>query len=63
MMQKIKLVVEVHARIDWIEPPKDANESVMREYLNNIAVNAGKRMEPAVQLLVAEFLDSHKTNL
>lgn len=61
-MQKMRLVVEVQARLDWIEPPKDMSEEAMREYANSMAAKAGKQLEPAVQLLVADLLNAQTPN-
>lgn len=61
-MRKMKLVVEVRARIDWIEPPKDTNEAAMREYANNMATKAAAQLEPVVQSMVAVLLNATDSN-
>ena len=57
-MDKTRIVVDVAARIDWPYPPKDRVEEAMREHANVMAAAAGKKLEIAVQLLVAELLNA-----
>lgn len=52
----MKLVVEVRAHFEWAEPAGSPESEMMRGYANNIVADVGKQLEPAVQLLVAEFL-------
>lgn len=61
-MEKMKLVVEVHARFVWLEPSANVGEEAIREYASNMASAAGKQLEPAVQLLVAEILSAKMPN-
>ena len=60
--RKMRLVVEVSARIEWVEPPKNPTEEAMRERSNNMARKAGVQLEPSVQLLVAALLDAQAHN-
>jgi hypothetical protein len=57
-VDKARIVVDVAARIDWKYPPKDAEEEAMRKHANVMAAAAGKKLEIAVQLLVAELLNA-----
>lgn len=61
-MDKSRIVVDVAARIDWQHPPKDRAEEIMREHANVMAAAAGKKLEVAVQLLVAELLNAQVPN-
>ena len=61
-MEKMKLVVEVTARFDWLEPPNGSADDYLRQHASNMAAAAGKQLEPAVQLLVAELLSAMMPN-
>lgn len=61
-MEKQRIVVDVAARIDWMNPPKDMTEAAMREHANAMTAAAGKKLEIAVQLLVAELLNAQVPN-
>ena len=61
-MEKQRIVVDVAARIDWMNPPKDRAEEAMREHANVLTAAAGKKLEVAVQLLVAELLNAQVPN-
>ena len=58
---KPRLVVEVQARFDWPEPPKDIAEQVMREQLDAEVGAIAAQLKQAVNLLVAEFLVKGKS--
>lgn len=61
-MEKTRIVVDVVARIDWLHPPKDNAEEIMRAHANVMAAAAGKKLEIAVQLLVVELLNAQVPN-
>ena len=61
-MPKPKIVVSISAKIEWLEPPKDKTEEIMREHTNMIAAAEGKKLETAVQLLIAELLNAQVGN-
>ena len=61
-MNKPKIVINITAKVEWPQPPKDSIEEHMRVMANVITAEAGKKLETAVALLVAELLDA-QTNL
>jgi len=57
-MKKMKLIVDVRARFDWLEPPKDTAEELARVQADIMAGVAADRLRQAFHLLVAEFLNA-----
>jgi hypothetical protein len=57
-MEKQRIVVNVEAKIDWMFPPENEQEKIMREYANNYVRAAGKKSEQIVSLLVAVLLEN-----
>lgn len=59
-MEKMKLIVNVDARFDWMLAPETMQEKAMREHADILAKEAANKLNAAVTLLVAEFLASTK---
>ena len=57
-VEKMKLIVDVKARFDWLEPPKDTADEVVRAQADILAGVAADRLKQAFHLLVAEFLST-----
>ena len=57
-MNKMKLVVNVSAKFEWLEPPKNMEEQVIREQADVMAKAAAHNLNTAVQLLVLELLNA-----
>lgn len=53
---KMRLVVEVKARLDWLTPAENDSERIMREAANNEVAATAHELKDAVQLLVALML-------
>ena len=58
-----KLIVSLRARFDWLEPPKDTPERMMREMADAMADRAAHDLTAAVQLLVLELLNAKTPNV
>ncbi len=57
--KRMRLVVEVTARFDWREPPKDEPERIMRENADIEARRAAHRIQYIAQAMVAEILSAY----
>lgn len=53
---KMQLIIEPRARFEWLEPPKNRAEEIMREQADVLAASAMHRIEPAIRVLVMELL-------
>ena len=57
-MKNQTMIVEIRARMEWLEPPKNKDEEIFREVVNVMTGQAGKQLEVAVKLLIAELLNA-----
>jgi hypothetical protein len=55
--KEMRLVVDVRARLDWLHPPKNERERILREVANNEAAKVAHDLHAVVQLLVAMMLE------
>lgn len=55
----MRLVVDVTARFDWREPPRDERERIMREQADVEARRAAQRIQYIAQAMVAEILSAY----
>ena len=53
-----QLVLEMRARFDWLTPPANTAEAVMREHVDRLAEAAILRIEPAIRVIVMELLNT-----
>ena len=54
--KEMRLVVEVKARLDWLNPPATTHEQILREAASAEAQRAASEIEDAVKLIVAVML-------
>ena len=59
-MNKDRLVVNIDAHFDWINPPASKEIESVRATANILAKEAAHKLNQAVQLIILEMLNSHK---
>ncbi len=57
-MKKKQLVVEVRARFDYLEPPRDRQEASFREQERHRIGALAKSLEPAIQASIRKTLSA-----
>lgn len=54
------MFVKIEARVNWLNPPENPAQRILREQVNVMAQNAADKLTDAVRLLVAQYMDAQR---
>lgn len=56
-MKEYQIVIETDARVDWITPPLNKEQEVIRRALDTTIKQAAHRLEPIIKRLLTQELE------
>jgi len=52
-----KVNIQITAKIDWLHPPRNAEERTLREQADIVFQDTASRLEKVVELMILEVID------